>query len=844
MCKALVGGGGFKLAWIAWPEVGATVIEPVAQAGEAQEFLVGLKLSINPAELGGRGPTAEAFRTGEPRIVGDFSSDSGLEHWRQRATECGIRSMGAFPIRFGDRVAGVLVVYAEEIGFFGEHEVQLLGEAASDVSFAVEALAVRARGRETEQRLQASEARFRHLVQATPAVIYSLDAATFATTYISPNVQDILGCTPAQFVDGVSFWATRVHPEDLPEAVAAMGAVTQRDKLTRHYRFLHGDGSYRWIDDETRVIRDAAGGPVEMVGFVVDVTERKQAEDFLRKLSRAIEQSPVSVVITDLTGAIEYVNPRFTEVSGYTFADVKGRNPRMFKSGLTKPAVFKELWETITAGKVWRGEIVNRRKNGGFFTELAIITPVTDAAGRPTHYVAIKEDITARKATEQDLRKLSSVVEQAPLSVVITDLTGAIEYVNPRFSEVTGYSRREALGRNPRILKSGATAPETYRDMWLTLSEGRVWRGELANQRKNGELFFEAAVLAPVVDQHGRTTHYVAIKDDITERKRTTQALEETQERYRLIAENVRDVIWLYDLASEAMVYVSPSIRFMRDLGPEHYIGKSIAEIGLEPRADGARAAPRGTGRRRRERPHRAHRGRPGAGRWHHTPGGDLHHHPERARRQAAAPAWRVARHDRAQARRRRLAPEPRAPRGGREDGPSGQLGTRFRFRAHRLLGGDVPHLRMGIRPDRHARDDYRACSPGRQGAGAGRFPRGGAGAQAVQCRSPHRAARRSREDHRGERSHRVRPDWREAPHARDRAGHHRTQAGGGGAARGGEAAPAAAGDRFGIAEPRLRCLRDPRAHGPPAPGGAAPTRRSAGGDSLRRSRAPHGGGG
>ncbi len=125
-------------------------------------------------------------------------------------------------------------------------------------------------------------------------------------------------------------------------------------------------------------------------------------------------------------------------------------------------------------------------------------------------------DISARLLATAHLRKLSTIIEQAPLSVVITDLTGMIEYVNPRFCAVTGYTFAEALGQNPRILKSGETPPAVFRDLWETLARGATWGGEFLNRKKNGDVYLETAVIAPVVDDHGHATHYVALKDDVT----------------------------------------------------------------------------------------------------------------------------------------------------------------------------------------------------------------------------------------------------------------------------------------------------------------------------------------
>lgn len=140
--------------------------------------------------------------------------------------------------------------------------------------------------------------------------------------------------------------------------------------------------------------------------------ERKRAEDQLRKLSHSVEQSPVSIVITDTDGNIEYVNPKFTQLTGYSFEDVLGRNPRILKSDEHPPEFYKQLWDTITSGKVWRGEFHNRKKNGELYWEFASISPIINKDDVITNFVAVKEDITKRKLSEETLRYTLIEVEQ------------------------------------------------------------------------------------------------------------------------------------------------------------------------------------------------------------------------------------------------------------------------------------------------------------------------------------------------------------------------------------------------------------------------------------------------
>lgn len=144
-------------------------------------------------------------------------------------------------------------------------------------------------------------------------------------------------------------------------------------------------------------------------------------------------------------------------------------------------------------------------------------------------------DVTEFKRANMQLARLSAAVEQSTASIVITDTEGNIEYVNPRFTQTTGYSLQEALGKNPRILKTDKTPPETFRQLWETISNGKVWSGEFINQKKNGEIFYEYASVSPILDEKGKTTQYLAVKENLTERKTMEKALGESEQRYRML---------------------------------------------------------------------------------------------------------------------------------------------------------------------------------------------------------------------------------------------------------------------------------------------------------------------
>ena len=169
--------------------------------------------------------------------------------------------------------------------------------------------------------------------------------------------------------------------------------------------------------------------------------------------------------------------------------------------------------------------------------------------------VRLRREIAKREIIEQQLRVLSVAIEQSPASVVITDLDGVLQYVNPHFTKATGYSTKEVLGKSLRLFKSGLTTQETYKQLWDTLTQSKIWHGELINRRKNGETYWEEAHIAPVKDSAGVTTQYVAIKLDITERNQMRQALEESEFRWKFAIEGAGDGVWDWDIETDEVIY-------------------------------------------------------------------------------------------------------------------------------------------------------------------------------------------------------------------------------------------------------------------------------------------------
>jgi PAS domain S-box-containing protein len=295
-------------------------------------------------------------------------------------------------------------------------------------------------------------------------------------------------------------------------------------------------------------------------GIVRDVTDRRGAETELSLFRRAVEASGHSVYFTDRYGTIEYVNEAFEATTGFSADEAVGQTPRILKSGEHDRRFYEALWDTILSGDVWRDEVVNRTKDGNRYVVDQTIAPVEGPTGDIERFVAVNVDITERKRREETLEQFRSAVEHAGHAVLITDTDGTIEYVNGAFERISGYSAAEAIGETPSLLKSGEHDREFYRDLWRTIEAGEIWRGEVINERKNGEQYVIDQTIAPITDG-GETTGYVGINRDITELKEYKKTLEEQNERLKQyghsVAHDLRNPLTLLKGELEDFEYVA-----------------------------------------------------------------------------------------------------------------------------------------------------------------------------------------------------------------------------------------------------------------------------------------------
>jgi len=241
-----------------------------------------------------------------------------------------------------------------------------------------------------------------------------------------------------------------------------------------------------------------------------------------------IHDAPLSIVAFDASGTIQLWNPEAERMFGWTAEEALGKHHPIVPE--EKREEFRALREMALQGKTFTGIQVRRRRKDGSPIDLSVSTsPLRAADGTITGIMSIITDVTERKKSEDTLLRLATAVEQSAEVIVITDVAGAIEYVNPAFERITGYRRSEVLGKNPRILKSGRQDHSFYEELWKTLTSGNVWTGVFVNQRKDGTFYEEEAVISPVRDAGGEVINYVAVKRDVTNERRVEEQLRQAQ---------------------------------------------------------------------------------------------------------------------------------------------------------------------------------------------------------------------------------------------------------------------------------------------------------------------------
>ena len=286
------------------------------------------------------------------------------------------------------------------------------------------------------------------------------------------------------------------------------------------------------------------------------------------------------LILINEAGQIQLFNAGAERLFGYRRDEVFGQNVKILM-----PSPFREAHDgylrnyRATGEKKIIGvgrEVVARRKDGSVFPIYLSIGELW-LDGRRL-FVGVTHDLTKLKEAERRLLTLSFAVDQSPTAVLISNKAGVIEYVNNSFTRLTGYAANELIDRNPSLLRSNHTARDQYERLWETIQNGREWRGEIEDRKKNGETYWALETITPLRDARGEITHYLAIQQDITEQKRDKEALVESEARFRQVAEMTGEWLWEQD-SSGRYIYSSGAVRDILAFEPEEILGRNYLDL-------------------------------------------------------------------------------------------------------------------------------------------------------------------------------------------------------------------------------------------------------------------------
>ncbi len=344
--------------------------------------------------------------------------------------------------------------------------------------------------------------------------------------YVSPNVKKVLGYSVDELLKGEVNYKNIVNSKEV-ERIAEEANCSGQNDINRFehkpYQITRKDGKTIWIADYTTIIRNEEGVITHFLGYIIDITTHKQAEEELRRYECIVSSSNDMLALLDNNFVYLAANKKYAESFGMTPNDLIG----LTVSDIFGKKVFKDV--IYPRGiKCMQGEEIRFQKWAEFpiagkkYMEVTF-TPYYDSENIIKGIVVNGRDVTDRKKAEEANTRLSRAIEHADETIMITDAERNIQYINPAFEKTTGYTIKDAIGKNPRFLKSDHHDEEFYKNMWETLSNGNQWHGELTNKKKDGTLYIENVVISPVFDSKNKIINYVAVKNDITETKRLQQ---------------------------------------------------------------------------------------------------------------------------------------------------------------------------------------------------------------------------------------------------------------------------------------------------------------------------------
>ncbi len=431
---------------------------------------------------------------------------------------------------------------------------------------------VLAKTREIQEWLRREAAlkdRYRDLLENAIDMVYRRDLQGNFTSLNNTAVR-VLGYTQQEMLRmNIAEIVAPEYRDLVRRAVESTGEEEEEESGSDELEVITKYGTRLAVEIRSRLLYED-GKVVGVQGIARNVTERKHVEQQVRLQAAALEAAALGIVITDRDGNFLWVNPAFTALSGYTLEEVVGKNPRLLKSGKHDSEFYHDMWRTILSGRVWRGEIVNRHKGGTFHNEELTITPVCSTSGDITHFVAIGQDISARKHAEETRARLAAIVESSNDAISGVSPQGTIVSWNRGAEVLYGYRPDEILGKPVSILGPPDLSDEVSRLLEQVRQGEKIADFETIRVGKDGRRIAVSLSMSPLKNVSGEVVGGATIARDITQRLQAEEALRQSEEKYRSIVLNIPDVVWTMDSLGR-FVFISPNIESIAGYTPQEF---------------------------------------------------------------------------------------------------------------------------------------------------------------------------------------------------------------------------------------------------------------------------------
>ncbi len=465
---------------------------------------------------------ADCVRKKQPVIHNDYESHAGKKGMPPGHTRV-IRQL-VVPVLDGETVTAMLGVGNKPMDYT-QDDAALISELAT-MAWEI------ATRKKAELNFHESSRRLQTLMDNLPGMVYRCTNDRFWTmAYVSDGCRQLTGYNPDALINNRDLaFSDIIHP-DHQERVhrEVQMALTENRSFELEYLIRNRDGRERWVWERGRLVPGSSNEPQVLEGFISDITDRKEAESHRALQAMVLDQIQDRVVITDMNGIITYLNKAATLVLGGDREAIIGKTTDVFGDDPDRGSTQQEILSRTLSDGTWRGEVVNITGDGCRVVVDCRTTVIKDEEDNAVALCGVATDITEKIQHESELRQLALAIGQAAEAIMITGTDGTIQYVNPAFETVSGYTREEVEGKNPRLLKSGMHDPEFYRDLWQTITGNKTWQGRIINRKKDNSLFTQEGTVSPVMDDGGRVINFVSVMRDITEDLKLEDRLSKAQ---------------------------------------------------------------------------------------------------------------------------------------------------------------------------------------------------------------------------------------------------------------------------------------------------------------------------